>query len=248
MSTRGLSTTSKILVVAIDHALYSWPCVGLEARADVLEQSVEGGADAIIASYGTMRRYGVEFGETTAIMKLDLTTSSLGDQYPVSPYRLAWTVDNAASLGAGAVLTFVQLGADDELEALTAAARTAVRARELDLAYVCEIMPIESERFPDPTSPIAIAAAARVADELGADLIKTSIPDPVVGISQAVEICAVPVILAGGAHYADPEEFYADVAAALAAGAHGMAVGRNVWGSPDPQRTVSRLRELLDGG
>ena len=136
------------------------------------------GADAVICSYGTLRDLRSDFGDAAPILKLDLTTLSLGGHYPVSEYALAYRVEDALRLDAAAVLTYVQLGAPHELEALRTAARVAARADELGLPYVCEIMPVEGGAYPDASAPPAIAAAARTAAELGAHLVKTTMPSP----------------------------------------------------------------------
>lgn len=241
-----LRSLARVLIVAIDHPLYSWPCHGLEDRSAVISAAVSGGADGLIATYGTIRDLRDHFGSVTPILKLDLTTVALGGEYPLSRYRIAWTVDDALRLGAGAVLTYVQLGADDELEALRTAARVAARADEAGLVYLCEIMPVESGRFPQPDSPVAIIAAARTGVELGAHMVKTSMPDPSSGVASVVAGCDAPLILAGGARTSDVDSLLDRVSEALDAGARGVAFGRNVWGADDPETIVLRLRTLLD--
>ena len=198
-----LARDGRAVVVAVDHGLYSWPVRGLERREPVLRAAAEGGADAVIASYGTFRELGDALAGVHRILKLDLTTVAI-DAYPVSEYRLAWSVEDAARIGAAAVLTYVQLGGPGELDALVAAARVAARADAAGLAYVCEIMPVESERFPDAYAPAAIAAAARTGAELGAHLVKTSLPTPATSVAEAVTACDVPVIIAGGENLRRP--------------------------------------------
>ena len=110
----------------------------------------------MISSYGTLRDVGESFGAAAPIMKLDLTTLSGGGQYPVTEYVQAYEVEDAQRLGAAAVLTYVQLGAPFELEALRTAASVAARADQAGLAYVCEIMPVMSAAYPDPAAPAAI--------------------------------------------------------------------------------------------
>jgi DhnA family fructose-bisphosphate aldolase class Ia len=78
-----------------------------------------------------------------------------------------------------------------------------------------------------------VAGAARAAAELGAHVVKTSIPTPPAGIAAAAG-CGLPILLAGGEPAPDPEAYLAGIGEALAAGASGVAVGRNVWGRPDP--------------
>jgi DhnA family fructose-bisphosphate aldolase class Ia len=241
-----LGPDGRALIVAIDHPLYSWPCPGLEDREALLRTVSGAGADAVICSYGTLRDLCSAFGGAAPIMKLDLTTVAVGGHYPVSEYALAYDVEDARRLGAAAVLTYVQLGAPFELEALRTAARVAARADELELPYVCEIMPVEGDAYPDAASPVAIAAAARTAAEPGARIVKTTMPNPPEAVDDACA-CGIPVVLAGGDFEGDGSRLLADVGRALDAGAAGVAHGRNVWGRPDPGAAVAALRELIHG-
>lgn len=245
MTARGpLGADGRALIVALDHPLYSWPCPGLEDRASVLRAVSAAGADAVICSYGTVRDLRDAFGGAAPILKLDVTTLAVGGHYPVSEYALAYRVEDAERLGAAAVLTYVQLGTPFELGALRTAARVAVRADELGLPYVCEIMPVEGEAYPDPAAPLAIAAAARTAAELGAHIVKTTMPNPPEAMAE-VAACGVPVVLAGGDLDADGDRLLDRVRRALDAGAAGVAHGRNVWGRPDPGAAVAALRALV---
>lgn len=239
-----LAPDGRLLVVAVDHPLYSWPCQGLEDRERVLTEVSGAGADAVIASYGTIRDLRPAFGAAAPILKLDITTLAVGGHYPVSEYALCWSVEDAVRLGAAAVLTYVQLGTSFELEALRTAGRVAARADETGLPYVCEIMPVESETYADATAPVAIAAAARTAAELGAHVVKTTMPDPPEAMSE-IAACGVPVILAGGDFDDDDGRLLATVKRALDAGAAGVAHGRNVWGRSDPAAAVAGLRSVV---
>jgi fructose-bisphosphate aldolase / 2-amino-3,7-dideoxy-D-threo-hept-6-ulosonate synthase len=239
-----LAADGRALIVAVDHPLYSWPCAGLEDRAGVLRAVSAAGADAVICSYGTLRDLREAFGEAAPILKLDVTTLSVGGHYPVSEYALAYGVEDAERLGAAAVLTYVQLGAPFELEALRTAAGVAARADEHGLPYVCEIMPVESDAYPNPAAPRAIAAAARSAAELGAHVVKTTMPSPPESMAE-VAGCGVPVVLAGGDFDSDGARLLDGVRRAIDAGAAGVAHGRNIWGRPDPEAAVAALRAVV---
>lgn len=235
-----LRTNGRAVVVAIDHPLYSWPCAGLEDRAKTLRQVTAAGADAVIASYGTIRDLRPAFGKAAPILKLDLTTVTLGSSYPLTEYVPAWTVEDALRLDVQAVLTYVQLGAPFELDALRVAGQVVAACDRHGLAYVCEIMPIECAMFPDAAAPEAIVAASRAGAELGAHVIKTTMPVPAESVGEAVA-CGVPVILAGGALAKDRAGLLTQVETAVAQGAAGVAFGRNVWGSRDPAGMVASL-------
>jgi 2-amino-4,5-dihydroxy-6-oxo-7-(phosphonooxy)heptanoate synthase len=239
-----LAADGRIVVVAVDHPLYSWPCAGLEDRAGTIRTVVEAGADAIIAAYGTVRDVPEAIGAAAPILKLDVTTVTVGGDYPLTEYVTAYSVDDAQRVGAAAVLTFVQLGADFELDALRTAGQVAAAADRAGLPYVCEIMPVESLRFPDPYDPGAIAAATRTAVELGAHVVKTSMPTPAEAVADAAAF-GVPVILAGGDLTSDRDRLLGAVDVAMRSGASGVAFGRNVWGAADPAGTVRELARIV---
>ena len=236
----------KTVVVAIDHPLYSWPCKGLEDRRALISTVADAGTDAIISTYGTIRDERAAFGKAAAILKLDLTTVTLGAGYGITDHELAWTVADAIRLNVKAVMTYIQLGAAGEFQALKTAAKIAAECDFAGIDYVCEIMPVESRNFPDAYSADAIVASCRTAAELGAHVIKTTIPTPPEKIADAVP-CGVPIILAGGDFASDKEKYFAALAATIEAGAKGVAVGRNVWGSPDPAAVVKRLVRIVHG-
>ena len=234
----------RIVVVAIDHPLYSWPCEGLEDRHKLIERTAAAGADAFIGAYGTLRDLASSFGDARRILKLDLTTVALRS-YPLTPYQLAWSIEDAARIGAAAVLTYVQVGGPGELEALCAAASVAAAADAAGLPYICECMPVQSQAFPDARDPLAIAAATRAAAELGAHVVKTTLPVPAFELAQSVAF-GVPVIVAGG-EPAEGSELLAGVRGAMQAGAAGVAFGRNVWGAADPAARVAELVDAVHG-
>src|SRR5262249_9173592 len=97
-------------------------------------------------------------------------------------------------------------------------------------------------------SPFAIEYAARVACELGADIVKVNMPanpgdkasaspkpyntlpfDQVESMERVVKAAGrTPVLLSGGEKVSD-DELFAKAEAALQAGATGFIFGRNVW-------------------
>jgi DhnA family fructose-bisphosphate aldolase class Ia len=99
--------------------------------------------------------------------------------------------------------------------------------------------------MPRGDDPLAIAACCRTAAELGAHVVKTSFPRPPSAIADAIG-CGIPVVLAGG-DPRGPADALADAADAIAAGAAGVAFGRNVWGATDPAAMVRDLVRTVHG-
>ena len=96
---------------------------------------------------------------------------------------------------------------------------------------------------PESNDPRTIATAARFSEELGADVIKTRYSgtedDRLIA-----ENCTVPVLVLGGPK-SDHETYFAFVADAIARGASGVAVGRNITQDPKPLAVVSALSALV---
>jgi len=239
-----LAEDGQAVVVAIDHPLYSWPCRGLEDRERILRQVSSAGADAIIASYGTIRDLKSAFGRAAPILKLDVSNVGMSAMPAEGEHVLGWSVDDALHLEVQAVLTRILLGTAFELQSLRTAARVAAQCDRQGIAYVCEILAVESDAYPAPAAPEATALAARVGAELGAHVIETSMPVPAAAVAEAVA-CGVPLILAGGELTNDRNRLLQDVKTAIEQGAAGVAFGRNVWGARDPAGMVLNLCDIV---
>jgi DhnA family fructose-bisphosphate aldolase class Ia len=73
-----------------------------------------------------------------------------------------------------------------------------------------------------------VSRAARIAVELGADIVKTVCPGPPESPRMQSE-----------------DDVVAVARGVVQAGAAGIAFGRNVWGSPDPTSLVARLADAV---
>ncbi|MFT5110263.1 MAG: DhnA family fructose-bisphosphate aldolase class Ia [Pseudoalteromonas tetraodonis] len=94
-----------------------------------------------------------------------------------------------------------------------------------------------------------IGFTVRMAAELGADVVKTAFPTgaSVDEFREIIESCFVPVIVLGGAAMGDDEALLKMVRDAMAAGAAGVAVGRNVWQHKNPVEIGQRMAEIIHG-
>ncbi|SHG24305.1 fructose-bisphosphate aldolase, class I [Kaistia soli DSM 19436] len=93
-----------------------------------------------------------------------------------------------------------------------------------------------------PRSPEVIAQeleVARVAYDLGADIIKITFPGRA-ATEMLVNELNVPILVAGGALSGDAASTIKDVEDAIVAGAQGVVVGRKVW-----QRPAKEAKEVI---
>jgi DhnA family fructose-bisphosphate aldolase class Ia len=85
--------------------------------------------------------------------------------------------------------------------------------------------------------------AARFGAEYGADLLKTPYCDR---FEEVVGSCFTPIVVPGGSRMSEAQ-LLTMVHSAVRAGAVGCAVGRNVWGAPDPAKMAAALAAIIHG-
>jgi fructose-bisphosphate aldolase/2-amino-3,7-dideoxy-D-threo-hept-6-ulosonate synthase len=96
----------------------------------------------------------------------------------------------------------------------------------------------------DGSDPKAVGHCVRVAEELGADLIKTAYTGDPVSFGKIVRACSVPVLVAGGEKAGDIEALQA-IRDAVRAGAAGVCVGRNSFQRDDPRSFVQAICRVV---
>jgi 2-amino-4,5-dihydroxy-6-oxo-7-(phosphonooxy)heptanoate synthase len=100
-------------------------------------------------------------------------------------------------------------------------------------------------RIADPRDPALVAHAVTLGADLGADLVKTVFAGSVAEMLDITAASPVPVLVAGGAPRASEAGVLGFVKDALAGGAAGVAMGRNIFASADPERLAGKIARLV---
>ncbi|MCK1815692.1 2-amino-3,7-dideoxy-D-threo-hept-6-ulosonate synthase [Streptomyces sp. XM4011] len=234
----------RLFVVPLDHSLTLGPIAGRAGLSGLLRQLITGGVDGVVLHKGALRHVDPAlFTDTSLIVHLSASTRHAPD--PDAKYLVSG-VEEALRMGADAVSTHLNLGSAEE------------RGQIADLAAVADAcdrwnMPLMAMVYPrgpgitDPRDPELVAHAVTLAADLGADVVKTVLPDPASALADITAACPVPVILAGGPSAPDPAAVHEHVRTALAHGAAGVAMGRNVFGARDPAAMVRQVAGLVHG-
>jgi len=241
-------------VVAFDHGLHLGPVPGISDPGRMLEQLASAGADAFLVSPGIVRHYGSVFcgrGAPSLILRIDWSNrwragSMLGSDEGRT--RLIAGAEEAARLGADAVLMYMFLGYEDpgeEADQVEDVARTARECEVVGIGCIIEPMPRGARVGDDPYRPEFVAMGARIACEIGADLLKTDYTGSAETFKSVVAASFRPILIAGGPKTATIREALGMVKSALDAGAAGMFIGRNVFQAPDPVRMMTALVGLI---
>ncbi|HKV89765.1 MAG TPA: fructose-bisphosphate aldolase [Thermoplasmata archaeon] len=256
-----------MLVLPIDQGLEHGP-VDFFANPDSQDPSYqfrlahEGRFSAIALHIGLARKYFHEYaGDVPLILKLNGKTTIPSDSQAFSP--LTGTVEDAVRLGADAVGYTIYVGSpaqDRDFEQFRAVREDADRLGMPVIVWAYPRGEAVSKKG-GKESLYAIDYAARVALELGADIVKLNYPvasekdkespspynalalDPDAAFRKVVTSAGRALVLVSGGEKVGDAELLAKVRSSLDAGATGIIFGRNLWQRPYAE-ALALTREL----
>jgi class I fructose-bisphosphate aldolase len=254
--------SGRAIVVALSHGVLLGPAEGLESLARMRTTALAlGRADALMVAPGLVAALEDAFvgrDRPSLIVHADWQNASRGALRTADPGSSAAvaaattaTADDAAAAGAIGVMTFLYAGFDDPRSERDEVARNAAMARACERAGILHVIEPRNAReraHPEERRDPAIGAyLARVAAEIGADVVKVIHPGSRDGLAQVVAGCPAPVLLAGGAEAVDPARGDTLAQDALAAGCRGLVFGRAIVQTADPAAALARYRAVIHG-
>jgi DhnA family fructose-bisphosphate aldolase class Ia len=236
------------IICALDHGMTSPDF--LEPLADVRARTAEavaGGANVLMLSKGMARFAEPAFGPDTALALLLSASARPGLDRP--QVVAVAEVEEACRLGADAVVLFVALVAEQEPTMIERLAQVGEACEREGMPFIAEA------EFPTTYAAVEDLSAeygfeylrrnVRLCAELGADIVKTNWPGGGEQFAELVEAAGgVPLVLAGGSRITD-EELLRRMEAAMAAGAVGCSVGRNIFMHSDPEAITRALARVI---
>jgi fructose-bisphosphate aldolase / 2-amino-3,7-dideoxy-D-threo-hept-6-ulosonate synthase len=236
------------VICALDHGMTS-PTF-LEPLADIAtraEETIAGGANVIMMSKGMIRVAERAFSPTTSLALLLSASGDPGGERP-EIVQVA-DVEEALVLGADAVVLFTALGGETEPGMIELLASVGRECATLGMPFIAEA------EFPTTYASVEelkeqygfeyLRRNVRLCGELGADIVKTNWPGDADLFAKLVEAAnGIPVVLAGGSRLED-DELLSRMEQAMAAGAIGCSVGRNIFMHRSPEAITRALARVI---
>ncbi|HEY5031466.1 MAG TPA: fructose-bisphosphate aldolase [Actinomycetes bacterium] len=230
----------------------------------ILQLALEGGFNGVVLQIGLAEKfYWTYAGEVPLVLKLNGKTDIPSDAAALSPLNA--TVEEAVRLGADAVGYTLYVGTPAQEADLAALRTVRTDADRYGMPLIVWAYPrgeaIEAKG--GKTSFYAVDYAARVASELGADVVKVNFPHPDLrtavkaeydrpftsdeAIQAVVRSANRTLVLVSGGERAGDDAMLDKARASMDAGALGLIFGRNTWQRPHAEslRFVAQLREIL---
>ena len=232
----------KALIVAMDHPAVFGMMEGLEKSGEVICKIRAGGADAILTTYGVVTRFAEEIGDMGIVLRVDGGGSMLAPEH--GPMQLIYNVYDALRVGADAVGCMGMPGSKYESETLPYLSDLIAQCAEWNVPVMAEMLPGGFENPAEMWTPENIGHACRIGAELGVDFIKTTYSGDVESFRAICEQVYVPIVVLGGKSE-DPSNLLNGIYEAMQAGASGVAVGRNIWRYPEPDKMTAAIAAII---
>lgn len=240
-----ITRKGRALFLAYDQGLEHGPTdfndknVNPEYIIDIAKQGYTG----IIFQKGVAEKYQEKLKESKVplILKLNGKTNLVKGE-PVS--RQVCSVDEAVGLGAVAVGYTIYIGSEHESKMLDEFADIEEQAHKKGMPVIAWIYP-RGRGVKGKSSRELMAYACRVGLEIGADIVKIKYNGKQEDLKWAVKSAGkTRVVIAGGVKKQE-SRLLDDVKEIMQAGAIGLAIGRNVWQSKEPDKITRMLKEVV---
>ena len=229
--------------IPIDHGVSDFPVKGLENLSELIPKISH--ADAIVAQKGVVSHY----SETDAnfVAHLSVSTRHAGKQS--SDKVLVGTVQEAIERGAKGVSVQVNMGSPTEADMIERLGIISSDTNYLDIPLLGMIYPRgKNLSIMDGDVTEGAAHAARLAFELGCQVVKTKWTGSIESFRKVTNSVPIPVLIAGGPAGSSTEDILQIVYDSMQAGGGGVCMGRQVFSHENPEAMVSALKMIVHNG
>ncbi|WIV67796.1 2-amino-3,7-dideoxy-D-threo-hept-6-ulosonate synthase [Natrialbaceae archaeon AArc-T1-2] len=234
-----IGTDGAYLIVPMDHGITLGAVDGLREIESTIDAVTRGGADAVLTQRGIAPRVHPNKNGRGYIVHLNASTSIGPDP---NDKRLTGTVEDAIRAGADAVSFHINVGSDHEPDQITQLAELTSEAER----YGMPVLAMAYARGPgvDGTDPEALGHAVRLAEEIGADVVKTGYSGDADSFETVTAATSLPVVIAGGSKGTDRETIEM-VRGAIDAGGAGVSMGRSIFQHEDPKAITQAVAAVV---
>lgn len=234
--------TGNCVIVPMDHGISIGPTQGLYDMKKTVDAVANGGATAVLMHKGLIRySYRSSGHDIGLIMHLSASTDLAVQN---NSKVLVASVEEAIKTGADAVSIHINVGAETESDMLADCGRISRDCAEWGMPFLVMAYP-RGPKIKDSYDPQAIAHAARVAAELGADIVKCSYTGDIDSFKEVVRGTLAPVVIAGGPKMSSDRDILQMVYDSMQAGGHGVSIGRNVFQHADVERMTRAISDIV---
>jgi putative autoinducer-2 (AI-2) aldolase len=224
-------------MLAFDHGYFQGPTTGLE-RVDLSIVPLIPWADTLMLTRGMLRSVIPPTYRGGLVLRASGGPSILKE---LSNEEIALSIEDALRLNAAALAVQVFIGGEHETRSVHNLTRLVDAGQRYGVA-VLAVTAVGRELTRDARY---MRLATRICAELGATYVKTYYVED--GFDTVTAACPVPIVIAGGKKLPELDALHL-AANAVAQGAAGVDMGRNIFQSAHPQAMIQAVRRVVHGG
>jgi len=246
MNLNKILRKGKALFLAYDQGLEHGPTDFNDKNVDpnyIIDIARKGKYTGIILQKGIAKKYKKEItaSKVPLIVKLNGKTNLVKGE-PLS--RQLCTVKEAVKLGAAAVGYTIYLGSKHESIMMQEFEKIQRKAHKQNIPTIAWIYP-RGKAVKGKSSKELMAYAARAGLEIGADMIKINYSGNPKDLRWAVKSASrTKIVIAGGMKKTE-KVLLKQTREIMKSGAIGLAIGRNIWQSKEPQKITNKIKKII---
>lgn len=202
------------------------------------------GADAVVLPKGEVpnghRGGGKDVG---LIVHMSSTTNFSGNP---DEKVIVCSVKEAVNLGADGVSIHVNMETGKERQIFEEFAAIVDQSNEYGMPLLAMVYPLENSVENGKEYDVDnVVRCARLADELGVDIVNVNYTGSTESFQNVIAACKVPVVVADGPNMGSEQELLEMVEGAVMAGAAGLSIGPNVFQRDDLATTIGKMSKIV---
>lgn len=229
--------TGRCVMLAIDHGYFQGPTTGLEKPGETVGPLLDH-ADSLMLTRGVLRSVIDPQRRIPIVLRVSGGTSILKED--LSDEVITVSIEDAMRLNASAMALSIFVGSPHEKQTLANLARLCDEGCKYGIP-VLAVTAVGKEMARDARY---LGLSCRIAVELGAQMVKTYYCE---GFENVVGGCPVPIVIAGGKKIEERDALRL-AAGAIADGAVGVDMGRNIFQSRRPVQMIQAVRGVVHDG
>ncbi|MCP2507081.1 MAG: 2-amino-3,7-dideoxy-D-threo-hept-6-ulosonate synthase [Candidatus Thalassarchaeaceae archaeon] len=233
--------------IPIDHGISNYPEVGLENINSTIKILIDSGVDAIVLHKGVLSHQKKLTEWDGFVCHVSASTvhggSRSGEKVSIA------TAEECLDRGAIAVSGQINIGDPSEPDMLLEMGDLTTDAWALGMPVLGMMYPrgVNMKIGPDDSTN-GVAHAARLAWEIGCNVVKVPWTGSIDSFRNVTNSVPIPVLIAGGINESSFGELLKIVEKSIQAGGSGVCIGRQVFGSENPELCIKALKAIVHEG
>ena len=226
----------RTVMLAVDHGYFLGAVSRMEEPAKTIEPLIPY-ADSLMITRGILRNCIDAKYNISIVLRVSGGNSILGSD--LSNEGITVSMQEAIRLNVQAVALSIYVGTDHEHQTLINLSNLINEAEKYGIP-VLAVTAVGKEL--EKRDARYLSLSSRIAAELGAHMVKTYYCED---FDKVVKSCPVPIVIAGGPKLKNELDVLEMAYNAIAAGAKGVDMGRNIWQSNWPVAMISAIRHIV---